>query len=160
MHYYGLVSRKRIVASFCLQGFTSLTFQCHFDYMRKINGLIFEESTAEFPMLRKYTIQVQWPWCSSKEKYPFFLKELILLVWINGMHGFCLCVCPVLRKLDWFLVTFLWCDSNIRIHSFCYCNAKGIWVNSIEISLHTIVWSVSVHVHICVCISCRSEVRV
>lgn len=31
------------------QGFTSLTFQCHFYYMREINGLVFEEKHRSIP---------------------------------------------------------------------------------------------------------------
>lgn len=103
LHHCGFVSRKRLVASFCLQGFTSLNFQCHFYYMGKINGLIFEQITAVFPMLRKYTFKGWWPKHFSKEKQPLSLGNWWCWCELLGcMVLACLFVCLQGNLIDFF----------------------------------------------------------
>lgn len=65
--------------------------------MRKINGLIVEENHCGIPHAEKMHFQSEMTMMLQQRKTPSFVRELVLLVQINGLHAFCLLALP-LRK--------------------------------------------------------------
>lgn len=102
-----------------------------------------------FPMRRKYTSRVWQPRCTSKGKHPLFIRELMLLVWINEMHAFVnLFVWPALKE-TWLIslhTLIVWHKISDTFFSLLQC--KSIWMYSIEISLYLHILGVSVSVYV------------
>lgn len=69
--------------------------------MRKINGLIFEENHCGIPHAEKMHFQSEMTMMLQQRKAPPFVRELVLLVPINGIRVFfvCLFVRPTFKEI-------------------------------------------------------------
>lgn len=69
--------------------------------MRKINGLIFEENHCGIPHAEKMHFQREMAVMLQQREAPPLVRELVLLVRMNGMHVFfvCLFVYPAFKEI-------------------------------------------------------------